>query len=127
MQILVPSNLNCDVGISRKFSCVRIQFNCYENISRKSSCVLIRIVTLVSCANLAVLIFGLLRSYLICYASFSRKCSSIPIWVVTSVSCANSSVFLFGVLKYLKKSKPLSVDNVIDSLENWGQILFNNE
>ena len=59
-QILVPY-LNCDVGISRKFSCVRIQFNCNVSISLKFSCVLIRIVTLVSCANLAVLIFGLLR------------------------------------------------------------------
>ena len=63
-------------------------------------------VTLVSRANLAVFVFGLLRlyfaqtylsSYLDCYVSISRKFSCF-IWILTLTSRLNLAVELFSLM-----------------------------
>ena len=113
--------MDCDVCISqfKLFS----YLDCYVCISRNLSC-LIWIVTFVSCAILAVFLFGLLRlylaqflavflfgllrlylaqfklfSYLDCYVYISRNFICFFIWIVMFVSRAATAVILFGLLR----------------------------
>ena len=100
------------VYISRNFICF-FYLDCYVCISGSYSCPLIWIVTFVSRATTAVLLFGLLRlylaqlklsSYLDCYVcilhnSISRNESLFLISIVTFLSLAISAVFLLGLLR----------------------------